>query len=361
VSSAAPSAAASIRRAVPADVPAVRDLLTRRDERAWDDESTRWFVHDLDPKACVAWIAWIGDRPVGLSTMFLRRLRGPAGSIPAGYWANLFIDPAHRDLMLYPRLPLAMFAGARELGIEIIYGSVRLHDLVQAHARIGFAKLGRLAVLARPIRPFGLVFKHRGWPGSRSLAPLDAVYRGWLGVSRARPAPGTMIEDLNLDGPDAARLVEMIDAAAATRVVAEWTPESLRYRYRQTREGGRYLSIGVRRRGALIAAIVYRIAERWNGITAGVVMDAVAVPGEESSLAGALAAAERHAERAGCELMMFLDGLGAQTSRVFARCGYVASPESYEMILWPRTAVTSSPPLARQSSWRFGFGDHDAF
>ena len=349
---------ASMRRALPADIPALAALLSQRDDRTWDDPSTSWFLHRLDPARCLGWIAFLGDKPVGMSTMFLRDLAGPSGRAHAGYWANLYIDPAHRDLLLYPRFPLLMFATAKELGLEFIYGSVRHADLVEAHARLGFASLGRLPVLALPLRPLRLLSRYKRWPALTSLSPpFDVLYAG-LALRRARPVPGITIETVD---PDPTSLVEILNAASARRMSAVWTEESLRYRYDQTREGTRYFLASIRRGGVRVGGLVYRFAERWGGIRGCVVMDAILPEGEEPLIEPALRSAQAHALSADCDLMMFLDGLGPAISSVFASLGYRASPESYEMILWPNRKAKAEPRLATTAGWRFGFGDHDAF
>ena len=351
--------AASLRRAGPQDLGAVRELLAQRDGSPWDESSTRWFVHGLDPARCVAWIAFVGAKPVGLSTLFLRDLRGPSGRAHAGYWANLYVDPAYRDHMLYPRLPLAMFAAAKDLGIEFIYGSLRRLGLLEAHTRLGFAKLGPLAVLVRPLRPLRLVGRYKGWRALAAVSPpLDGLYGVALALRRARPLPGITIEALD---PATTSLAEILNAASARRMTCTWTDESFRYRYARTREGTRFFLAGIRRGGALLGGVVYRIAERLGGIRAGVVMDAIVPAGEEPLLAAALAMASEHALREDCDLMMFLDGIGPEVSRLFVSCGYRPSPERYEMILWPRQRAAADPALAVAAGWRFGFGDHDAF
>lgn len=353
---------ATLRPATTADIPAIRDLLTLRDRRAWDDASTRWFVHDLDPDRCLAWLAFVDQRPVGLTTMFLRRLRSPSGTHRAAYWANLFIDPAHRGQMLYPRLPMMMFATARSLGLDFIYGSVRLRDVALAHTRIGFAKIGSLSLLGKPLRPLRLIGKYKRWRPLPALSPpIDWLWAGFLGARRRSVPAGFRVEEVPVTSSTAEELVTMLGAAQHERIVDTWTPESFDYRYRRTREETRYFILAVRRGGALAGGIVYRNAEREPNIQVAVIMDVICGPGQERAMVAALAEAERRALAAGCELMMFLSGLGPAVDDAFRSFGYRSTRELYDMVVWPKQAIAACPLLGDPARWRFSFGDHDAF
>jgi hypothetical protein len=356
------SLGATIRPARPDDISAVGDLLSLRDHRRWDHESTSWFLHGLDPARCLAWLAFVGDKPVAVSTMFVRSLRGPAGELRVGYWANLFIDPAQRHQMLYPRLPFAMFEAARKTGLRFVYGSVRLPELTAAHLRIGFGRVGTIPVSMKALRPARLVAKYKGWTwlsGTASVA--DAPYHGYLGLRWRGLGSDAVAVELDGSGPDGASLVEKLAAAAEHRLCDSWTRASLRYRYRQTREGTGYQALGIRRGGDLVCAVIYRIAERGAGIHAGVIMDVMCSPGEERAAISCLVEVERRAHRAGCELMLFLDGLGPEASALFTASGYRHAPEKYDLLVWPKARLTEDPWLANIENWRFAFGDHDAF
>jgi len=353
---------AEIRPAHAGDLWAIRDLLTLRDGHPWDDDSTEWFVRALDPARCLAWIAFDGTRPVGFNNMFLRELTGPTGTLRAGYWANTFVDPEYRGLHLYPRLPFAMLAEAKRLKLDLVYTIVRLRDVSLANTGLGFRRIGHWPVLMKLLRPARLVGKHRGWgPITAASAPIDIAYRLARRALERRPATGLEVEEIDVAGADLAPFVSMMRAAAGDRVTESWTPEQLRYRYRQTREGGRYVLLAVRRGAALVGALAYRIAERGSGIHAGVLMDAVALPGEEATLAAALARAERHLDQEGCELVLFLDGLGAAVERRLREQGYHDSPERYDLLLWPKKGPMAESALGALDAWRFGFVDHDAF
>ena len=84
---------ARIRPLTADDLLIVRRLLSERDGRDWDAESTRWFVEGLDPERCRAWAAFDGEKPVGLTTAFLRKLTIDGQQQRVAYWANLYVDP----------------------------------------------------------------------------------------------------------------------------------------------------------------------------------------------------------------------------------------------------------------------------
>jgi hypothetical protein len=192
-------------------------------------------------------------------------------------------------------------------------------------------------------------------------APFDALYGSIARGVRRRADPQLALEEVELPGPTTDELVELLRAGARDRIVESWTPERFRYRYRQTRENTRYFVMAVRRRGALVAGLIYRFAERGGGIQAGVIMDAITAPGEEDALIPALEHAERHAHRAGCELMLFLSGLGERIDRLFRGRGYQGGRERYDLLAWPKQKLTESPTLGALLNWRFSFVDHDAF
>jgi hypothetical protein len=137
-----------------------------------------------------------------------------------------------------------------------------------------------------------------------------------------------------------------------------WTASRLRERYAHGEEEP-YVFTGARRRGTLLAAAIWRPVVHESGIRAGVLMDLAFRAGEARAARAALAAAEQRALRQGCDVMLHLDGL-AEARPVVDAAGYLASPERYSMLVWPRKAA-DHPALAELGGWRYAFGDHDAF
>lgn len=355
-----PKRTATIRQATAADLPAARVLLSLRDEREWDQASTNWFLCDLDPQRCLAWMAFAGDEPVGFSSMYVRTLDVQGDVKRVGYWANLYVHPAFRDQMLYPRLPMTMGQGLKPAGLAFLYAAVRQRDVAATHLRIGFGFIARLNVLLKPLRPARLIAKHKklGALAQRLAWPVDVLFRAYLAIRKPRGDQDGMVSVIDLGSDDVGAAVALLNAQGGGCIAQQWTVEAFRERFRRTREGGRYTLLGVKKNAQLVACVLWRMAERGEAIRAGVIM---AAAGEPSSIAPALARAEQEAFSHGAELMLMMDGGGDDLSAFFRRVGYRTSPETYDLLIWPKAALTADPRLAEADRWRLCFADHDAF
>lgn len=356
-----PPAAVTIRQASQADLPSIRHLLIQRDGHDWTQADTDWFLSDLDPERCLAWLALAGDRPVGLTSMYVRTLRVEGRQRRAGYWANLYVDPAYRQSMLYPRLPMAMIRALAPAGLDFLYASVRRRDVAQTHLRIGFGHVGRMQVLIDPLRPGRLIAKHRnlGAWAQTLAAPLDVLFHLW--PRRVPTGDMAVVAEAGWDSPEIDALVALLEADGRGSVAQVWTASSLRGRFAQTREGGRYILLVARMGDELLGAVVYRLAERGAGIAAGIVMEAITRPDRERDLIPAFIRMREDVYRQGGDVLVYLDGLGEPMRRLMEAQGYRASPETYDMLIWPKSMLTSEPSLADLADWRFAFSDHDAF
>ena len=65
----------TIRAASREDLPILRELLSARDDEQRHDAAVRDHLMDCDPERFLAWIAFDGDEPVGLTALYLRPLR----------------------------------------------------------------------------------------------------------------------------------------------------------------------------------------------------------------------------------------------------------------------------------------------
>ena len=354
---------AKIRPLTSDDLPAVRELLSQRDGREWDEASTAWFVKGLDPEACRAWAAFDGEKPVGLTTMFLRTLsmRGTTASV--AYWANLYVDPQYRDQMLYPRLPMAMLNSLKALGVQFLYAPVRISQLAKAHLGLGFANVGRMEVLARPLRPARFLAKYKKLPSAARLVagPVDAAYRAVVAARAPRVPAGVHIAEDGVDEAPLEAIAELFGKRAANRIAQPWDAAMLGERYRQTREGGQYSFVTARHGEELTAIAIHRVAERGDGIQVGVLMDLAFRPGAEGDAAAVVRRVEVAATAADCELLIYLDGLGAPNRELLLRRGFRRSPEVYEFLVWPKKVVAEDEWIGDWNRWEFSFRDHDAF
>jgi len=360
-----PTPRVTVREATPDDLGDVAALLAARDGQRRGEGQVADYLWHLDPAHTRAWIAHAGDRPVGLTMLYLRDLHWPSGEpkpiLRAGYWAHLYVEPAFRKQMVYPQLVLAMIRGMDAAGLDLLYTGTRQADVAAGHQKLGFALVGRLPVRLRPLRPFRLLAKHRGLGRLAPLCgPLDPVVRY---CTASRPPRYLQVEPLDLQGPAAEQLASLLSARPSNQVHQQWTAEQLRRRFRATLDGQPYRITGTFRDARLVAAAVTTLAVRGNGIRAGVLLElAAAAEATEHQVAGLLADAEQQAADHGAELVLALpDSLpAAAPGRVAGR--YLATEsEAYHLLVYPKSMVAEGAAAAGLQNWHFTFGDHDAF
>ena len=153
----------------------------------------------------------------------------------------------------------------------------------------------------------------------------------------------------------------MANARGKDRISQLWTADDFRQRFAGTIEGEPYTVLVARSVGALTAALIFRLAERGNGIRVSVIMDVVCSPYAASAARSLLGEAERRADHDHCEAMLYLDGAGPTMRELVAKLGYRNSPETYDILVWPKEKVPAGSAAAEISRWRFAFADHDAF
>jgi hypothetical protein len=278
---------------------------------------------------------------------------------------HVYTHPDYRNLMLYPRLTRAMVAGVGECGCELLYAAIRRPAVAEAHLKMGFRRVDERPVLAKLLRPCRFAAKY--WrlpePAGRLARPADWLYRLGAAVRGRRPSGDVSVDPIAWSSPELEQLAALWHLPGDARLRQAWTAAALRRRYEANVDGQPYALLGARRGGRPVAAVVYREAVRGPGIRMGPVMDVVHAPGEVAAAGLALAEAERRLLDAGCELMLHLDGLGAEVGQLLAGLGYRKTPERYVLMRWPRPAEKHLPdlPPGDRAGWRFAFGDHDAF
>lgn len=353
----------SIRRARREDLGAVAELVRLATERDYDVRTVERMVCRLEPDLYHGWLAFAGDKPVGLTMLQAKTLRWGERTFRAGYWTNLFVHPDYRGTRLYPRLPFAMFKGAEEVRIDFLYTVVRRPQVAAAHLAIGMCRIGELPVLAKPLRPVRLIAKYKQLGGRAALLSVfpDGLYAAYLRLRRWRPSREFSIEELEWNSSEVPLLMEILRASAQGRVHQAWTSDSFRHRFEANPDGAPYVLLGVRRKGCLVAGAVYRMAERGNQIRAGVVMEVIHEEKESEAARVCLMEVERRACREGAEVLLALAGWGGNAHEILKQLGYMRSPETY-VFMWRKTAaVPENLPVAELWRWRFVFADHDAF
>lgn len=347
----------SIRQASAEDLPAALRLFEIRDGHTYEPELIFHKVGRFDPKRTLAWMAYDGCDPVGMSMMLLRELNVDGERLRAGYWANLYIRPEYRQFLLYPRLTLAMTKALCNNDLAILYTAVREAQVARAHVKLGFSKVGELTVRAKPLRPVRLFLRATGRDISDHFASLpDYLYRGAL---KLRSPNGRDLQVCRM--MLCANLAEFGFLLNETRcrVRQAWNCDRLSERYASNRDAEPYYLLGVRRNRTLVAAATWRAAERGSKVRAGVLMDLAYRPGEEYAARKVLAAAEQAALENGCDVMLHLDGVN-EASRMIRKSGYCLSPERYSLLLWP-AKITRDDLLADVRNWRYPFAEHDTF
>lgn len=347
----------SIRQASAEDLPAAVRLFEIRDGHAYEPELIFHKVGRFDPKRTLGWMAYDGCHPVGMSMMLLRELYVDGEKLRAGYWANLYIRPEYRQFLLYPRLTLAMTGALHKNDLAILYTAIRDAEVARAHVKLGFSKVGEVAVRAKPLRPARLLLRAKGWEVSHHFTSVpDYLYRG---VLKMRSANGRdlQLSDMTLSS-NLAEFGSLLDQTRC-RVRQVWNCSRLNDRYASNRDAEPYYLLGVRRQRTLVAAALWRAAVRDSKVRAGVLMDLAYQHGEEDAARKVMAAAEEAALKNSCDVMLHLDGVN-DASRIIRKSGYCFSPERYTLLLWPAKG-TRRGLLSDVQNWRYPFAEHDTF
>ncbi len=322
---------------------------------------------ELDRAGRILWLALDGDRAVGMTSVQERQLRVGDEHLRIAYWTGLFIDPSYRSFFIYPRLISAMYVGLREMGIHQLYAAVRRQQIAEAHLKIGFKKIGDMAVLAKPLRPALLFAKYKRFirrdGGQRFLRALCSIPDAMvgMGIRFQGPSPGASWEVIEIpwSSDEVTDLARLYEQAHAGQTAQTRTVESLRARY--AGQGSDYRLLAVRHQGRLRAAAIVRMVERAEGILAAVIMDLIHEPNSDRSAKMVLAGVERLALASGCEGVLLLDGLSPDDARLVRSRAYLKSPEKYSLLMWTDRGTDPLRFPQDLRSWRFAFGDHDTF
>lgn len=362
---AASTSALEIRQLEPGDLPVVTALLSRRDGRNYDPESLGRFLCGLDPRHFTGWLAFAQGQPVGMTAVYLRDVFWGGEVLHAGYWADLYVREEFRKHLVYQRLVHAMMKESSSAGLDVIYTVIRRPGVAEAHMAMGFQSLGFLDVRVKPLRPFSMLGRYRGWKALEGVSPpLDALYQFGLASSRPRLPSRIQIVATDSSSPHLQGLLDMLARQAGARVHQLWTAKSWRLRFAATLEGGAYRLLLALDGQKLLGGLLMRSAEREGPggapISLAVVMDLSAPEGDSSVAEHLLVAAERRALQEGCHALLWLDGV-AELAPLMSSRGFRSSPETYRLIVWPQTRVAPGSPAEKLSNWRFPFSEHDAF
>jgi len=347
------SGALHIRRAGPDDRQAVAKLVREAGGREYD-------LKRMPDR--VVWIACAGERAVGLTMLEPRTLGWEDEDWEAGYWTDLYIDPAYRRTTLYPRLASAMFQHAREAGLAFVYAAVRRPEVARAHLAIGMTKADDLPVLAKPLLPASLIAKYKRLPPAFSIlgAGLDVTYAAFLRCRR-RLSPRWPVEELPWTQANVEQWLELRQRSASSRLHQAWTPASLLRRLEEDPDGAPYLLLGARTNGRLAAAAVYRLIHRRSAIRTGVILEIAHEENGLAALEACLWEIERRASEQGAEVILCLPTPEAMANGALKELGYRESPERYILMYRMTSRTPARQPAPGLSGWHYAFVDHDAF
>lgn len=240
-------------------------------------------------------------------------------------------------------------------------------SLPVSHLKIGFKKIGDMAVLAKPLRPALLFAKYRrlvaAEKGLRVVRVLCSVPDAVAGMGIRLQGPHAhgswKVTEIPWTSAEVADLAQLYTQGSAGSTAQAWTIESLRARY--AKEDFGYRLLGVRHQDRLLAVAIVRMIDRPEGIRAAVIMDLIHEPNAIRAAKMALAAVERLALTNGCEVVLVLDGVPSCDTDLIRRRAYFKSSEKYSLLLWTDRGADATCFPQDLRSWRFTFGDHDTF
>ena len=248
-----------------------------------------------------------------------------------------------RSFFIYPRLISAMYVGLREMGIHRLYAAVRRQQIAEAHLKIGFKKIGDMAVLAKPLRPALLFAKYKKFirreGGQRFLRALCSVPDAVVGL-------GVRFQGLNAATPwEVSEVPSVSDELPTSPASTNKAMQDRRPRLgvsscfgRATRERVRIIDCS--RTASRQAACC---GDRSDGRacrrdSAAVILDLIHEPNSDHSAKMVLAGVERLALASGCEGVLLLDGLSSDDARLVRSRAYLKSPEKYSLLMWTNGA-----------------------
>ena len=174
----APASPLDIRRAEPADRPAILDLMVSslgwaRDER--HDALFRW-KHDENPFGpSPAWVAVEGDRVLGLRTFMRWAFRFRGETIAAVRAVDTATHPDARGRGVFRDLTMGAIDDLRAEGIDWIFNTPNDQSR-PGYLKMGWHEVGRLPLALRPqLAPSRLLAAFRNRSAHADLWPVDGA------------------------------------------------------------------------------------------------------------------------------------------------------------------------------------------
>lgn len=243
-----------IRPALPADTPAVLELLSRSLGWLRDEDYAAFFAwkHEQNPFGpSLAWVAVEGGGVVGFRAFLRWEFERGGAVVHAARAVDTATHPDHRGKGVFSRLTLHSLDELRAVGVSFVFNTPNDQSR-PGYVKMGWRVLGRLPTLARPRSPVAL----GRMAGARTPAAL------WSTPTSAALPAGAALADVA--GVDALLRSQPVPVALRTRRSAAYLAwrygalGSLQYR---AHLAGREVADGValfrlRRRGGALEATI---------------------------------------------------------------------------------------------------------
>jgi hypothetical protein len=273
----------------------------------------------------------------------------------AGYFCQLFVDPAYRRTPVFFQMERKLLREHREFGFDFLHALIIIPPVLRQHLALGFSRGPEYHTFVFPLAA-GSGWR-TAWPRVPASAAslLDSISTG---VGRAalalrRPAwRGINVIETEAAGVDAA-VVER--ATAGWRMYADRSPRAIAHR--TTPFGRKRYTLfaavaGSRHRGYLTLRCT-----RVKDFSVAAIIDVVAPDGDDATWSALIAHACRVGLEAGCHAVTAAAPAGTAAARHFQDNLLFRTP-SHSTLLYtiPPALAQSMPPLAE---WRSGWYDHD--
>jgi GNAT superfamily N-acetyltransferase len=317
-----PSSEIVVRRAAPADQPAVLTLLA--DSLGWDRDAAfaeffEWKHLQSPFGPSPAWIAVAGDDIVGFRTFLRWRFEHPDGRIRHAVRAvDTATAPAFQGRGIFRRLTMTAVDAFTADGVDFVFNTPNANSR-PGYLRMGWSTVGRLP----------LVVRVAGVSSALRMRASRVPAQRWPVETTAGTEAGTLLAD--------ARVADLLAAVGAPRGFrTARTPDFLRWRYGLPALGYRAIAIDDNPARGLA---VFRLRRRGEAVEAGV-SDVLVPLGSHAARRELL---RRIARDTGADYGIRISG----TRRVGPDAGYIPFPRQGPVLTWRPLADSSAPPALR--------------
>ena len=271
-----------------------------------------------------------------------------------GFQCQLAVREEARSAGLFLRLTRKILAEHRHAGFDFVYSLVTRSAVLDGYLALGFERIGKVPVCARPIRLLPIVEKLSGRGNHlRPFAPvMNAVDRA-LGLLAPRRAGEIQI--IRVATLDAEQIAALDRGFEGLPCVAVRNERILRWRFEASARSEYRIFLAIVD-GRAAGMMVLR-AMPMKGLSTIAVVDLVS-HGELAALA-LLSEAERIARAAGAALLASLLPRHSRFKSAFRRMGFIETPESFTLVVYKDKGGAAPPvPLALED-WHLTFFEHD--